>query len=131
HIFDAFSQADGSTTRRYGGTGLGLTISQRLVEIMGGRIRVESEPGQGSTFRFSVVVGAGANQPEVNEGPGRLRGVPVPVVNSGHGLRILVADDNIVNQKVALRLLENEGHTVVVASDGHQVLAALERHPFD
>ena len=130
-IFEAFSQADGSTTRKYGGTGLGLTISSRLIEMMQGEIGVESRVGEGSTFYFTVHFG----QPE-KEGsaPRRQRSRASEDQTSreiGRKLRILLAEDNIINQKLAVRLLENHGHQVVVAGTGWEALEAFEREPFD
>jgi CheY-like chemotaxis protein len=119
-IFEPFRQADGSVARQYGGTGLGLSISTRLVELMNGRIWVESEVGRGSAFRFTARVGVGA--------PGLERGGPeltaVHPTGAAPRLRILLAEDNPVNQKVARRLLERAGNDVAVVGDGE---AAVER----
>ncbi|MGA2326849.1 MAG: ATP-binding protein [Bryobacteraceae bacterium] len=129
-VFHPFSQADSSTTRRYGGTGLGLTISARLVEMMGGRIWVESEVSQGSRFHFTARLG-------LAQAAEQARPVDVPVrVADDHAtdrraLRILVAEDNRVNQILIVRLLEKRGHATVVAGNGREALAALEKQPFD
>jgi signal transduction histidine kinase/ActR/RegA family two-component response regulator len=123
-VFDAFTQADGSTTRRYGGTGLGLTISRSLVEMAGGRLWLDSEPGRGSTFHFTSTVGL-ADPASMAAEPPDDRTVSVqgaPVVP----LRILVADDNIINQRLAVRLLEKMGHSVRVTSSGREALEALD-----
>jgi PAS domain S-box-containing protein len=123
-IFDAFTQADSSTTRKYGGTGLGLTISARLVDMMGGRLWLESEPERGSTFHFSARFGLGEPGPRVQlELP---RGSRSP-----RSLRILVAEDNAVNQKLAVALLEKHGHRVTVAANGYESLNLMERDEFD
>ncbi len=117
-IFEPFTQADGSTTRKYGGTGLGLSISSGLVELMDGRIWVESEVGQGSTFHFTLALElaarADASEP-IRLPSGAVDGAKRP-------LRILVAEDNSVNQRLAARLLEREGHSVTIAGSGQQAL---------
>jgi PAS domain S-box-containing protein len=124
-IFEAFQQADGSTTRRYGGTGLGLTIAARLVNLMGGRIGLESAVGQGSTFYFTVPLGQATPRSAV-----------LPTSND-HGaavskaMRILLVEDNDINQLIAVNLLNSVGHQVVVANSGAEALAILDRHTFD
>ena len=91
-LFSSFNQADASISRRYGGTGLGLAISKRLVELMGGTIEVESKPGEGTRFRFTVPMGHAQE-------PAAPRIAPPPIVGAGNQLRVLVAEDNLVNRK--------------------------------
>jgi PAS domain S-box-containing protein len=123
-IFEPFTQADGSTTRKYGGTGLGLSISSGLVELMGGRIWVESEVGHGSTFHFTLTLELSAPA-QANEA---VRSSSATRDRSKRKLRILVAEDNSVNQRLAARLLEREGHSVTIAGSGQEALDAFERN---
>ena len=119
-LFGSFSQADSSITRRFGGTGLGLAISTQIVTLMGGTIGVDSEPGRGSTFWFDVALPEGAE-------PAAVEVVEQPI----RPLRILVAEDNPVNQKVALGLLRPQGHTVEVVNNGREAVAAVTAREFD
>jgi PAS domain S-box-containing protein len=128
-IFEPFTQADGSTTRKYGGTGLGLSISSGLVELMGGRIWVESEVGKGSTFHFtlSLEIAGAAPQTESDTAPAE----SFAADSTKRKLDILVAEDNSVNQRLASRLLERQGHSVTIAGSGEEALAAFERRRKD
>jgi signal transduction histidine kinase/CheY-like chemotaxis protein len=128
-IFAAFEQADGSTSRRYGGTGLGLAISSQLVELMGGRIWVDSEDGKGSTFQFTATFG---HQPlVVSRQPATESHQPSAGSHQPAPLRILLAEDNAINQKLAVRLLEKRGHSVVVANNGRAAVDAYQLQRFD
>jgi PAS domain S-box-containing protein len=126
-IFESFTQADGSTTRRFGGTGLGLTISRQLVEAMGGRIDLLSETGNGSTFGIELTLPKqiGVPRPATPQ-PSDRSAVPVPI-----GLRVLVVEDNMVNQKVARRLLEKQGCRTDAVANGLEAVEALARLPYD
>jgi signal transduction histidine kinase/ligand-binding sensor domain-containing protein/ActR/RegA family two-component response regulator len=124
-IFEAFRQADGSTSRTYGGTGLGLTISSRLVELMGGKIGVESEPGSGSVFGFWV-------KARRVEAPAAVAEPAAPCETAAaRPLRVLVAEDNVVNQRVATALLRNRGHHVVVVANGRVAVERSGLEDFD
>ena len=145
-LFQSFSQVDASTTREYGGTGLGLAISKQLCEMMGGRIWVESggeiagnpppdwelQPSlqqkidRGSTFYFTIV--APAAPQFVRPTP---QDEPIGELDNRVPLRILLAEDNVVNQKVALLLLEKQGIRADVVSNGLEVFEALSRQPYD
>ncbi len=115
HVFDMFTQAGSETTRQFGGTGLGLSISRRLVEMMNGKIWVESEVGTGSVFRFEVQLGVVADQQ------------PIAELASLAGQRVLVVDDHPTSLTILRELLENWGLDVTAISDGADVLAQLER----
>jgi PAS domain S-box-containing protein len=124
-LFQSFSQADSSTTRKYGGTGLGLAISKHLAEMMGGSIQVESVPGRGSTFTFSVRLEAIAPPREISS-------VSVPSPSTvARPLHFLVAEDNEVNQIVISALLSSAGHTSQIVGTGKQAVAAVQEKPYD
>ena len=124
-IFEPFTQADGSHTRQFGGTGLGLTITRRLVSLMGGRLWAQSAPGAGSSFFFELPFGD--------------RPAPVPAANAAPAadprrfptLRILVAEDNLVNQKVICSMIRREGWSAVLAANGKEAYERFLAESFD
>jgi signal transduction histidine kinase len=133
-LFQSFRQVDSSTTRKYGGTGLGLAISRKLVEMMGGKIWAQSESGRGSAFHFTIIAEA-AEPNSLLTAPVKL---PAPegrangsASEGGRPLRLLLAEDNPVNQKVALQMLKKIGYKADVAANGREVLKALEAQRYD
>ena len=141
-IFQPFSQADATTTRRYGGTGLGLTISRRLAEWMGGTMTVESTPGAGSRFSFTVKASAASEQEtkatlnasEESIDPAVRRNAPtLPRLSrpAGAGMNVLLAEDNPVNQAVAQAMLKQLGCTITLAKDGRAAVEHAQARHFD
>jgi signal transduction histidine kinase/DNA-binding response OmpR family regulator len=129
-IFNAFEQADQSTTRKYGGTGLGLAIVSKLVAMMQGRIWVESKVGVGSTFHFTARFKTGGAAPSA-EPQNPLRDDRADFIPRTGPLLFLLAEDNQVNQRVAVGMLAKRGHNVVVAENGREALAAFSTQRFD
>jgi PAS domain S-box-containing protein len=126
-IFDRFEQEDRSTSRKYGGTGLGLTISRELAEMMGGRMTVESTPGLGSTFSFTARFAPG-NADRLTR---KRRRTEAPGLRSERSLRILLAEDNEMNALLARKLLSRLGHETTVVENGAEALDALRSDCFD
>jgi two-component system sensor histidine kinase/response regulator len=123
-LFQKFTQADSSISRRFGGTGLGLAISRELVELMGGTIGVDSQFGQGSRFYFTVPLAPATGTSGVDD-------TPPLALPGGRKLNVLVVDDNAINQRLATVLLQGEGHQVEIASNGREAVEAAMRGSFD
>ena len=131
-VFQAFCQADTSVTRRFGGTGLGLTISSQLVSMMGGKMWLDSEVGKGATFHFTANFGLARGGENSGVRPEPLTAVARQSDNGGpNSLSVLVVDDNLVNRQLAIRMLEKNGHTVQAVSSGRAAVEALTLKSFD
>jgi signal transduction histidine kinase/HPt (histidine-containing phosphotransfer) domain-containing protein len=126
-IFETFTQAGYAASGRYGGTGLGLSICRQLSELMDGRIRLESEPGRGSTFSVMVMLEPGDNSRLEKE----FQEESLFSDHPEHPLKILLAEDNFFNAKIASQFLINLGHTVATAAHGKEALRILSQEPFD
>ena len=129
-LFQPFSQADASTSRKYGGTGLGLAISKRLVQLMGGRIWVESEEGRGSTFHFTIRAGQFSGPEEKPLSDPHEKAAQNNLQN-GKDLSILLAEDNPVNQRMAILMLKKLGYKADYVWNGREALQALQRKHYD
>ncbi|MEO1094370.1 MAG: PAS domain S-box protein [Cyanobacteria bacterium J06638_28] len=131
-LFKAFNQADSSIARKYGGTGLGLAISKQLTELMGGKLSVTSEVGKGSCFSFSTIVELFAPIDDVvvgvNDSPINSKNI---LLAEQYPLKILIAEDNAINQKLMTTWLKNMGYQPDVVSNGLEVIDALKREPYD
>jgi len=127
-LFQSFTQADASTTRKFGGTGLGLAISRKLAELMGGEVGVDSEMGQGSTFWFSVRLGIAARTP--CESAPALDPAAAACLAQVQGARVLLVEDNDINQQVARELLEDLGLAVDIAGDGQVAVEMVRRQAY-
>jgi signal transduction histidine kinase/ActR/RegA family two-component response regulator len=130
-LFQSFSQVDASTTRKYGGSGLGLAISWRLVELLGGRIWVDSTPGKGSRFSFTITAQAIHRATTETR---RFDRIPAPSAGrlaDRHPLRVLVAEDNVVNQKVVMAMLSHLGYRADLVANGVEAVDAVRRVRYD
>ena len=131
-LFKEFSQADVSTTRQFGGTGLGLAISRRLIELMGGRLDFSSESGVGSRFWFTLpIVRHSESQVETVEVEAVSVPAPAASASARADLRVLVAEDNAVNQRLVKRMLEKMGYLVDIVSDGYQAVSHAMANRYD
>jgi len=134
-LFQRFSQADTTITRRFGGSGLGLSITQALVELMGGRISAQSEIGRGSSFRVELPLERTISLEDYDTGLKAARGeaesLPDPAVGSLQGLRVLLAEDHPINQRVVQLILEPFGVELTTVENGRQAVAAFADQAFD
>ena len=130
-VFESFTQADNSTTRRYGGSGLGLAICKRLCGLMGGSIYVESKPGIGSTFYFTIQISAVPDEKAEPARPEKETAVFDEDFASQHPLRILVAEDNKMNQELVQLFFSNLGYESTIVSNGQEAIEALASADYD
>ena len=132
-LFQAFEQADASTTRNFGGTGLGLAICDRIVRLLGGRIWLESAPGAGSAFHFTARFARPAGGDPVRQPAAGSEENPPPAVPAGRAqaMRILVAEDHAVNQKLAAAMLARLGHRAILAANGVEAIQKWRGESFD
>jgi signal transduction histidine kinase/ActR/RegA family two-component response regulator len=132
-LFEPFVQGDGSVTRKYGGTGLGLAIVHQLVALMNGEVGVESTPGTGSCFQFTAQFGASANPDLVGRrlATETVEDCQLECAVAIAPLRVLLAEDNGINRKLAARLIENFGHRVTCVENGVAAVEAVRREHFD
>ena len=129
-VFEVFQQADSSTTRKYGGTGLGLPICRKIAESMGGRVWAESKPGEGSTFHFTASFKKSVgSQKDCKKNPPSISLQHRTGEKMKHAIRILLAEDNPVNQKLAQMVLTKAGYQVEVANDGQEALDKYRKSP--
>ncbi|MCK5876719.1 MAG: response regulator, partial [Candidatus Marithrix sp.] len=126
-LFSAFIQADGSTTRKFGGTGLGLTICKRLVTLMGGEILVESQLNEGSSFNFTITFGI---QTEKSK-PVIKTSNNITTITLANEVKVLLVEDNPINQQLAKKIIENKGITVQVANNGEEAVSIVSETKFD
>ncbi|HLP05399.1 MAG TPA: PAS domain-containing protein, partial [Paludibacter sp.] len=127
-LFQPFSQAGSDTTRKFGGSGLGLSICKSLVELQGGEIGVSSEPGKGSTFCFSIPYSKAGQQPKLKEKHKRQEAVDSGFFRQFAGLKCLIVEDNLINQKVAFHTLKKNGIVTDIANNGHEAIDILKEH---
>lgn len=130
-IFHPFTQSDSSTTRRFGGTGLGLSIASRLVELLGGRIWLDSAPGPGTTFHFTIQAPIRAPETGFRADLDTVSAQNTSFRNAESSLQILLAEDHPVNQLFACRILEYQNHQVTVVSNGREAVDETARRPYD
>ncbi len=130
-IFNSFSQASSNTTRKYGGTGLGLTISKQLVDLQGGSISLESEEGKGSTFIFVLNFTKATKKPKTIKEHKQKPAIDISKINFERKIRVLVAEDNKMNQVLASAILRKNNFEVSIAENGNQTIEMFEKNNFD